>query len=118
MPFGFRLAPGMFHRLTQSVKRMMARRGFTARVVYLDDFFICAPTMKECAAALPTLVSLLRHLGLCRNWDKVIEPTRRIIFLGVEIDTETMSKRLPVSKLLALRGDLQVFAKRKRASKR
>ena len=118
LPFGSRLAPGIFHRLTQSVKRMMARRGFTAMVVYLDDFLICAPTMKECATALSTLVSLLRHLGFCINWDKVVDPTRRIIFLGVEIDTETMSKRLPVNTLLALRAELQVFAKRKRASKR
>ena len=37
--FGSRMAPGIFHRLTQSVKRMMARRGFTVMVVYLDDFF-------------------------------------------------------------------------------
>ena len=38
LPFGCRLAPGIFHRLTQAVKRMMARRGFTATVAYLDDF--------------------------------------------------------------------------------
>ena len=105
-------------RLTQSVKRMMARRGFTALVVYLDDFLICAPTMKECTTALSTLVSLLRHLGFCINWDKVVDPTRCITFLGIEINTETMSKRLPVDKLLALRSELQVFAKRKRACKR
>ena len=115
LPFGSRLAPGIFHRLTQSVKRMMARRGFTALVVYLDDFLISAPTMKECATALSTLVSLLRHLGFCINWDKVVDPTRRITFLGIEINTETMSKRLPVDNLLALRSEFQVFAKRKAA---
>ena len=38
LPFGSRLAPGIFHRLTQSVKRMMAKRGFSAVVVYLDVF--------------------------------------------------------------------------------
>ena len=27
LPFGSKLAPGIFHRLTQAVKRMMARRG-------------------------------------------------------------------------------------------
>ena len=35
LPFGSKLAPGIFHRLTQAVKRMMIRRGFTAVVVYL-----------------------------------------------------------------------------------
>ena len=43
--FGSKLAPGIFHRLTQAVRRMLVRRmlvrhGLAATVVYLDDFFI------------------------------------------------------------------------------
>lgn len=38
LPFGSSKAPSIFNRLTQSVRRMMARRGFLV-VVYLDDFF-------------------------------------------------------------------------------
>ena len=41
--------------------------GFTAVVVYLDDFFICAPTLEECAIALNTLIRLSLHLGFCIN---------------------------------------------------
>ena len=33
LPFGSKMAPGIFHRLTQSVKRMMAKRGFPSMVV-------------------------------------------------------------------------------------
>jgi len=47
LPFSSRLVPDIFHRFTQGVMRLMARRGFTAVVVYLDDFFICAPTLKK-----------------------------------------------------------------------
>ena len=118
LPFGSRLAPGIFHRLTQSVKRMMARRGFTAVIAYLDDFLIIAPTLDECATALYTLIGLLRYLGFCINWDKVVDPITRITFLGIEIDADTMSKRLPKEKLIALRSELRVFAARKRASRR
>ncbi|CAC5396064.1 unnamed protein product [Mytilus coruscus] len=39
LPFGSKLAPGIFHRLSQAVRRMMSQRGFTI-VAYLDDFFI------------------------------------------------------------------------------
>ena len=46
--------------------------GFTAIVVYLDDFFICAPTLNECIVTMNTLVALLRCLGFSINWDKVI----------------------------------------------
>ena len=97
---------------------MMIRRGFTAVVVYLDDFFICAPTLNECIVAMNTLVALLRRLGFSINWDKVIDPIRCLTFLGIEIDTATMVKRLPSEKMLALKAELEVFAKRKRASKR
>ena len=83
MPFGSRLARGIFYRLKQAVKRMIIRRGVTAVVVYLDDFFICAPTLNECIVAMNTLVALLRRLGFSINWDKVIDPTRCLPFLGI-----------------------------------
>ena len=118
LPFGSSLAPGIFHRLTQSLKRMMARRGFTAVIAYLDHFLIIAPTLDECATALSTLIGLLRYLGFCINWDKVVDPITRITFLGIKIDADTMSKRLPKGKLIALRSELRVFAARKRASRR
>ncbi|CAG2216116.1 unnamed protein product [Mytilus edulis] len=37
LPFGSKLAPHIFHRLSQAVRRMMSRRGFTI-IAYLDDF--------------------------------------------------------------------------------
>ena len=40
LPFGARKAPGIFHRITQGVKRMMIRRGFRDVVVYLDDWIL------------------------------------------------------------------------------
>ena len=46
LPFGSKLAPGIFHRLSQAVRRMLKRRGL-ADVVYLDDFFIKANTFKN-----------------------------------------------------------------------
>ena len=91
LPFGSRLAPGIFHRLKQAVKRMMARRGFTATVAYLDDFFICAPTVNECATALSTLIRLLRQLGFRINWNKVVDQVQCITFLGIEIDSKRRS---------------------------
>lgn len=118
LPFGSRLAPGIFHRLTQAVKRMMVKRGFTAVVVYLDDFFVCESTADECAAAMATLVKLLRSLGFRINWNKVVDPTQRLTFLGIEIDTMAMCKRLPCDKMLALKETLLIFSHRKRATKK
>ena len=106
------------HRLTQAVKRTMARRGFTAIAVYLDDFLICAPTVNECATALSTLIRLLRQLGFRINWNKVVDPVQCITFLCIEIDTTIMTKRLPQDKLLSLKQELQAFTRRRRPSKK
>ena len=38
LPFGASLSVGIFHRLTQSVCRMLQRQGIQAVICYLDDF--------------------------------------------------------------------------------
>ena len=48
LPYGGRRAPGIFNRLTQAVKRMMARRGYSATDVYLGDFLVIRATWQEC----------------------------------------------------------------------
>lgn len=116
--FGSKLAPGIFHRLTQAVKRMLKRRGLKATVVYLDDFFIKAETFADCVYALNTLIFLLRKLGFQINWNKVVDPTTKLIFLGIEIDSVDMCLRLPEDKLSQVRQELSLFAARKRASKK
>jgi len=60
LPFGSRLAPGIFNRLTQAVRRMMARQGFSQVVAYLYDFLIIERTYDRCLLALNTLLSGLR----------------------------------------------------------
>ena len=116
--FGSRLAPGIFHWLTQAVKRMLKRKGLSATVVYLDDFFIKANTFDKCLEALNVVISLLRKLGFHINWKKVTDPCTKIIFLGIEIDSLNMCLRLPDDKLYQIRKGLSLFLTRKRASKK
>ena len=118
LPFGSKLAPGIFHRLSQAVRRIMARKGYPNIVAYLDDFFICERTLKRCAHVLKVLIQLLRKLGFAINWNKVVDPSKRIIFLGIEIDSDTMELRLPHGKLVSIKQELSFFASLKRASKK
>ena len=118
LPFGARLSPGIFHRITQAVKRIMARKGYDLLIVYLDDFLLISNSKEACAEALSVLISLLRKLGFSIHWGKVVDPTQKITFLGVELDSVQMSMRLPHDKLCILRQELQGFLGRKRATKR
>jgi hypothetical protein len=47
LPFGASCSPGIFHRLTQSVNRMMERRGFKT-LSYLDDFLVITKDHATC----------------------------------------------------------------------
>ena len=68
----------------------MAEKGFPNIVVYIDDFQIVESSYKRCKKAMTTLMQVLRQLGFRINYNKVIEPTQRLIFLGVTLNCSTM----------------------------
>ena len=104
LPFGAAKSPEIFHRLTQAVTRMMARRGFRTILAYLDDFLIIGDSKHECELAYSELILLLGELGFSINWEKAVAPTQRLTFLGIEIDTVLRQLILPESKLCELRA--------------
>ena len=116
--FGSQMAPGIFHRLTQAVKRMLKRKGLNTTVVYLDDIFIKSNSFQECLDALNLVIGLLRKLGFHINWKKVTDPSTKIVFLGIEIDSVNMCLWLPDVKLNQIRADLSLFETRTRVSKK
>lgn len=117
LPFGGRSAPGIFHRITQAVRRMMLRRGFVL-VVYLDDFLVIGLTQLECQRGFDTLCELLVSLGFELSPSKIVPPCQTLVFLGVSFDTVNLTLSLPAQKLSALREVVKDFLSRKRATKR
>ena len=87
LPFGARRAPGIFHRITQAVRRCLEKRGFSPLVVYVDDFLIISQSKEECQAALRSLIAILRSLGFQIAWSKVVDPTQCLTFLGIELNS-------------------------------
>ena len=115
--FGSRFAPGIFHRLSMAVMRMMHHRGYQC-VCYLDDFLIITESKEEGTRGLTELLTLLRGLGFAIAWDKVVPPTRRLTFLGIDIDTVTMTLAIPQHKVDDLLQTISIFTKKRRASLR
>ena len=118
IPFGSRLGPAVFHTLSQAVRHILAAQGFPGVVAYLDDFLIVAETSAACQRTMTELMGLVRRLGFAINYSKVEGPTRRITFLGVEIDTESYTLRLPGEKIEDLLTEAQEFVSRRSVTKR
>ena len=102
LPFGVKSSPEIFHRITQLVRCMMARRGFPNIIVYLDDFLVIGATREECQLAYDTLFQLLIDLGFTLSEHKLVPPTQRLTFLGVELDTMVGTMTLPADKRVYL----------------
>ncbi|XP_069109109.1 LOW QUALITY PROTEIN: uncharacterized protein [Argopecten irradians] len=118
LPFGVSKSPQIFQRLSSAVCRILkSKYGFRV-ISYLDDFLIMEHSFDRCLQALNTLIRVLRKLGFSINWSKVEGPTTRILFLGIVIDSETMTFSLPQDKLNHFACLLQSYVSKKRASKK
>ncbi len=117
LPFGASLAPLIFNRITQSIRRMMQRRGYEI-VVYLDDFLIVESSFVKCLTALNVLLALLNRLGFYIVWGKMEGPSQRITFLGVIIDSLSLQLELPAEKLSELSSLLRSACKKRHIRKR
>ena len=118
LPFGAKRAPGIFHRITQSIRRMMLRRGFTGIIVYLDDFLVVGKTKQECKEAYDTLCQLLQDLGFTLSAHKLVPPCQRLVFLGIVLDSLALTLSIPQNKLSEIKDKVKSFLCRQRATKR
>ena len=67
----------------------------------LDDFILFgAPESQECKIALETMQSLCARLEVLIAHHKIEGPKCRLTFLGIELDSESGTLRLPVGKVI------------------
>ena len=116
--FGASASVGIFHRLTQSVVRMLQRQGIFSVVCYLDDFLIIANSKNQCQNHMDALLGLLKNLGFTINWKKVVPPTQCITFLGISINSLDMSLSIPSDKLLDIKNTAIAWQHKTKATKR
>ena len=85
----------------------MRKRGMRI-IVYLDDFLILGSSIKESKANTQLTLDLLQWLGVTINWEKsMVVPTQSLTFLGLSIDSQTMSLSLPEKKILNIQSKCQ-----------
>ena len=114
--FGARRAPEIFHELSQAVRHMAKQQGIDI-VAYLDDYLIVSESHDQCMTHLRQLIQLLRCLGFSINYGKLRGPAQRLTFLGIILDTTSMTLELPSNKLNELHTQLKDFHSRSKVTK-
>ena len=119
LPFGARPSPTHFHKISQCIKRIMQRKGFSINLVaYQDDFLIVSSSHAECTKGYIELMDLLRRLGFTINMSKAVPPCQILTFLGIELNSKAMTISLPENKLQGIKATLHEFIGKVRATKR
>ena len=117
LPFGLRSAPKIFTAVADALQWIMLANGITSFIHYLEDFFFVEPPGLG-GAALSRALALWKSLGVPVAPNKVEGPSTTICFLGLELDSSTLTARLPADKLARLQqlmadwGDKKVCRKR------
>jgi len=98
LPFGLNVAPQVFTKILKPVVKYLRNRGFTS-VIYLDDILLIGSSRQACAENIKASISLLESLGFIINYRKsMLEPRRRVEFLGIIYDSKKMTLELPEEK--------------------
>ena len=99
LPNGISCAPRQFTKLMKPVyasSRMLGHKNSG----YTDDSLLMADTQSDCANNIFDTVSLMSNLGFMIHEKKsVLVPTKKITFLGNDIDSEKMIVTLPNNKI-------------------
>eukprot|EP00736_Rhodelphis_marinus_P005269 Rmarinus@m.22913 len=99
MPFGLNIAPREFTKLLRPVIGFLRERGVRC-IIYLDDILVVAESMEESHHHTKFVLRLLRRLGFVVNDLKChLSPCKLLEFLGMMVDTEQMTFRVPADKI-------------------
>lgn len=103
LPFGLRSAPKIFNSVADVLEWRLRHLGLQQIFHYLDDFLIVAPPHScRCKEELQVLLRCFDKLGVPVAEQKMEGPTVCLTFLGIELDTVHMIRRLPAHKLREL----------------
>ena len=119
LPFGSRSSPYIFNALADLLMWILLFvAGIRHCIHYLDDYFSAAATEDQCKQDMQTMSSTFTELGVPLAPEKITGPTRKIIYLGIQIDTEYMMISLPTEKYNKLMAQLRSWGKRRKCTKR
>ena len=98
LPNGLACAPRFFTKLLVPIYATLRERGCEC-FPYIDDSFIVADSAEKCEDTTRQLQGLLENLGFVIHLKKSeTTPTKKLVFLGYELDSEVMRISLTKEK--------------------
>ena len=104
MPFGLGPAPRIFTKILKPIISSLRKQGLRL-VAYLDDILIIGNSRLAALQAVREVINLFESLGFLIQQEKsVTDPAQSLEYIGLVINTVTMSFSLPEKKREKLLG--------------
>ena len=98
MPNGLCSAPRLFTKLTKVLLSALRKQGHQI-VAYIDDCLIVGFTQQDCRLSVSATAEISEKAGFILHPEKsILEPTQNIVFLGVVIDSVSMTVYLTMER--------------------
>jgi hypothetical protein len=99
LAFGLSPAPRNFTKILKAVMAFVRKQGVRL-IIYLDDILIIKESREGLSADLEMVRQILQDFGFIINKEKsILDPTKKIEFLGILISSNWLSFALPPAKL-------------------
>jgi len=108
VPFGLRVGAMMCQRTTDAVTHVMHHQGHFM-LNYIDDILGIDSTLEGATNSFEALGEQLAKLGLQEAVGKAEPPNTCLTWLGIELDSEAMEMRIPTSKLMEIKVELEAW---------
>lgn len=118
LSMGLASSPFIFTKISNFIVRCAKREGIKRVINYLDDFCIIGDSWDHNAIDQSKLIAIIRRLGFSLSFRKLLSPTQKMRFLGIDIDTIKLELTLPADKLIKLYRVLAQFRGRRKAKRK
>jgi hypothetical protein len=117
LPFGAKSSPAIFNRYSDQFEWIM-RNVFGIRWTthYADDHLLIGKARgpQNIGWIMECFEKAAEMLGVVFSPSKRVDPTTKLTYLGIEINTESMTIRLPDGKIAQILTKLEAFLSKKR----
>ena len=117
---GLRSSPSIFNRFADAVCWIIRFLYLIHNLIhYADDFFLASTQdLQQAKAELQVVISAFQHLGIPIALDKLVTPSTKITYLGIDIDSELSTISIPDEKYLEIMAVLPMWRDRKKCTKK
>lgn len=116
LPMGLSYSCHLFEEFSTAVHWVCENKlGIYGKLVHLlDDFLVVGPSdLQLCHRDLNKIMFLFKDIGIPIKQSKTVLPCTSLTFLGIELDSAVMEKRLHQDKLRKARHLIQTYKARK-----